>query len=181
MSLSTETALYKPVIRRSIGRDEEAVTQPSSPSTSDGSHMASTGVPVIEETHNFQQVALPALRQPTSFERQQPTTFEVFAGLPAGASSSFISTIQALPDDQYELSRPIPVCIEQIEGKEFVACFERAGLAMSAETLEESLKRLSEHLLDALEVFGENEKTLGPVPAAQLDALRQFIREKRRG
>jgi hypothetical protein len=183
--METETILHKPDVRRSSGINEEARTLPTSPASYGlfDHPLAQTGTVLPGETHNYPTRDLEVIGDPGDEGRrlelkQTALTFEVIVGLPQGASSSFVAAISSLPDEGYELVKPIPVCVDRIEGREFVASFERAGIAMSGDTVDDALRSLAEHLLDVFESYTEHESDLGASPAKQLTVLRDFIRER---
>ncbi len=89
------------------------------------------------------------------------------------------TTIGSLPGEPYTLLRAIPVKIEQVEARDFVAEFDEANIAISGETYHEAFQNLIAEILNAFENFSTEEARLGPEPTRQLEVLRNYLKPQR--
>jgi hypothetical protein len=87
----------------------------------------------------------------------------------------FQAKIKSLPTDEYELIQPIPVTIEKTEAKEYLARFDEANIGMTGETSSEAMENLIFDVLDSFTLFLEEEKSLGPEPARELNVLKRYL------
>jgi hypothetical protein len=84
--------------------------------------------------------------------------------------------ISSFADEPYDLIRPIPVTVQEVEEGVFVATFLDANVSMTGETLPESVRELADYLLDLYDRLNElSSDELGPGPSRQLAVLNQFI------
>ena len=110
-------------------------------------------------------------RKTQSRSRVQSQNLPVSKG---SGSLRFDDSIVSLPDKRYRVIQPIPVVYEETTDG-WIAWFEHAGIGMSGATLTEAKELLSHDILDALVLYTENEKKLGPGPKTQLRVLRSYI------
>lgn len=83
--------------------------------------------------------------------------------------------IDQFPGEPYRIRRPIPVLIERVDDNDFLASFEEANLAFSGTTKREAFQNLAIEILNAFEMFSEQESNLGPEPIRQLAVLRSYL------
>ena len=83
-----------------------------------------------------------------------------------------------LPDDQYDVLKPVPVLIERDIDVGWAAYFEEAEIGMPGSDPEDAKSALACDIMNALDVYHSEEANLGPIPAKQLEVLRKYIRTK---
>lgn len=83
--------------------------------------------------------------------------------------------ITELPVAGYTLLKPIPVQIKQADDKVWIARFEEANIGMSGHSLEEAKEALVHDIVNALELFLEEEEKLTPKLKENLDVLKEYI------
>lgn len=81
------------------------------------------------------------------------------------------------PGEAYKVLTPITVRV-QTAGREFLAGFEEANIAMTGATPSEAVGNLAADILDTYELYSDEEANLGPEPARQLAVLRRHIAER---
>ncbi|MGO9056340.1 MAG: hypothetical protein ACLQU2_03005 [Candidatus Binataceae bacterium] len=84
-------------------------------------------------------------------------------------------TLRHFPGEPYRLLKPITVQVKCLGEDDFLASFSDADMAISGDSAQEAFQNLAAHILDVLEVFEQEESTLGPEPARQLAVLRDYI------
>ena len=94
----------------------------------------------------------------------------------SASHSTIEDVIEVLPDTNYELLQPIPVQLKLGEDGGWIARFEAANIGMAGNNPEEAKELLSYYLIDAMESFLEEEKSLIPKLKRDLDALRRYIK-----
>ena len=93
-----------------------------------------------------------------------------------GPRSIIEDLITTLPDANYEILEPIPVKLKMEESGEWIARFEAANIGMTGSDPEEAKELLGYYIIDAMELFLEEEKTLIPKLKRDLNALRHHIK-----
>jgi hypothetical protein len=88
-----------------------------------------------------------------------------------------ITTITNLGSTKYTLKQPIALSIEQTGDDEWLATFSEAELSRSGDTPHDAVEWLRSSIVQLFQVF-KAEKTLGPLPKRQLEALGRYIVEK---
>lgn len=88
--------------------------------------------------------------------------------------------VHDLPDQRYELLQPLPFALEKGTDGAWTARFEEANISMTGWSIAEAQQALVDDVVDAFEIFLEEEETLGPGPKQQLAVLRQYMRAKTR-
>ena len=84
----------------------------------------------------------------------------------------FLTTV----GDKYALRHPILVTLKEAADDEYVACFEEAKLARSAETAREAINWLKSSIVTLYDVLRKKDlKTLGPLPTRQLKVLGEYL------
>lgn len=83
-----------------------------------------------------------------------------------------------LPEDQYDIVKPIPVLIERDADEGWAAYFEEAEIGMPGSDPEDAKAALAYDVINALEIYNAEEGNLGPIPQKQLEVLRKHIRKK---
>ena len=86
--------------------------------------------------------------------------------------------IYSIPAEPYELLKPLPVAIEKVEQDEFIASFEEAGIAMCADSPDDSLLNLLSHILDVFDSYSAQEDKLAWRAARTFRVLKSFIKRK---
>jgi hypothetical protein len=89
------------------------------------------------------------------------------------------TTICDMPGESYKLRLPIPVTIRRMGDGEYLASFVEANIGMSGETQQEALQNLIIDILDAFELFLNEENNLGPEPSRELTVLKRYLSRKR--
>jgi hypothetical protein len=82
--------------------------------------------------------------------------------------------LTTLPGNKIDLKRPILVTVRQEDDAEWVATFADAELSRSGDSPAEAIDWLQSSIVELYELFRQ-EKKLGPLPQAQLRALRRYI------
>ena len=86
--------------------------------------------------------------------------------------------IYSIPAEPYELLKPLPVEIQKVEQDEFIASFEEAGIAMCADSPDDSLLNLLSHILDVFDSYSAQEDKLAWRAARTFRVLKSFIKRK---
>ena len=86
--------------------------------------------------------------------------------------------ISRLPDEHYEVIRPIPVCVEPDPDGGWVARFDEAMISMPGSTRGDAIDALLADILDTYELFSSEKDSLGPIPQQQFLVLQRFVEEK---
>ena len=106
---------------------------------------------------------------------------ERFAFTSAGGLSDTYDAlilVYDLPDQRYELLQPLPFALEKGADGAWTARFVEANISMTGWSIAEARQALVDDVVDAFEIFLEEEETLGPGPKQQLAVLRQYMRAK---
>jgi hypothetical protein len=93
------------------------------------------------------------------------------------SSKHIVSFIDAIPGP-FIVHEAIPVAIEQIAPREYVACIVDANIAMSGDSPADAVEGLREHIASLYAALSRENK-LGPGPKKQLEILGGHIGEKR--
>ena len=87
--------------------------------------------------------------------------------------------ITGLDDDRYTLIKPIPVEVDLDPEGGWVAFVVDSSIGMPGESREAAINELKGAILDIYEAYSEDTETLGPGPAREWSALRQYIDHRR--
>lgn len=87
------------------------------------------------------------------------------------------TTITNLGSSKFSLSQPITLSIEQVADDEWLATFAEAELSRSGDTPHDAVDWLRSSIVQLFQMF-KTEKSLGPLPKRQLEALGRYIVEK---
>lgn len=87
------------------------------------------------------------------------------------------TTIIDLDSTRYSLKQPITLSIEQVDDDEWLATFSEAELSRSGDTPHDAVEWLRSSIVQLFQMF-KTEKSLGPLPKKQLEALGRYIVEK---
>jgi hypothetical protein len=80
--------------------------------------------------------------------------------------------------ERHQLTKPIPVTIEENDDDGVIATFDAANISMSGDTLPAALLALSDYIEDIYETYAA-EMHLGPEPMRRLGVLRGYLGEPR--
>ena len=91
-------------------------------------------------------------------------------------ASRHLTPITNFPNEPYEVIIPIPVSYTYFAADDVVASFSEANISWSDEGGEKARQGLKIEILNAIELYEENEHNLDWGPKRQLTVLREYVR-----